>query len=298
MDKFQEMKAFVAVVDAGSFVLAADTLGMSKPTVSRLLADLERRLAVRLLQRTTRKLSLTEAGRNFYARCKSLLGDVELAEAEVSSTSVVVKGQIRVNVPVSFGLQELAPLWPVFMRAFPDVALDITLADRMVDLVEEGYDLAVRIAALPNSTLVSRKLAATRLVLCAAPGYLRRHGTPQHPSDLTAHAVLSYSLLATGDQWEFDGADGKTRVLVKPVLRTNSGDTCIAAARENQGIVLQPSFMVSQYVRAGALVELLPEYRSREFGIYAVYPSRQHVSSKVRALIDFLSVQLAAARWG
>jgi len=292
------MRAFAAVVDAGSFVQAADALAMSKPTVSRYIADLEQRLGVRLLQRTTRKLSLTEEGRSFYGRCKSVLADVETAETEITSKSAAVKGLIKVNVPVSFGLLELAPRWPDFMAQYPDVELDITLADRVVDLVEEGYDLAVRIARLPNSSLVSRKLAATRMVLCASPGYLRKNGKPKNPSELTAHTVLSYSLLATGDLWEFDGPQGRAAVTVKPVLRTNSGDTCIAAARKSKGIVLQPSFMVNADLQSGALVELMPQFRAQEFGIYAVYPTRQHVSPKVRAMIDFLAKSMAGVRWG
>jgi DNA-binding transcriptional LysR family regulator len=270
---------------------------MSKPTVSRYVGDLEQRLGVRLLQRTTRKLSLTEEGRAFYGRCKAVLADVEVAEAEITSQSVAVKGLIKVNAPMSFGILELAPLWPDFMSKYPDIELDITLADRLVDLVEEGYDLAVRIARLPNSSLVSRKLASTRMVLCASPGYLKKHGTPRHPAELSDRAVLSYSLLATGDQWEFDGPEGKVAVTVKPMMRTNSGDTCIAAARKNKGIVFQPSFMVSADLSSGALVELMPQYRALEFGIYAVYPTRQHVLPKVRALIDFLAQKMAGVSW-
>ena len=292
MDKFLEMKTFAAVVDGGSFVQAADALAMSKPAVSRHVAELEQRLGVRLLQRTTRKLSLTEEGRLFYGRCKTVLADVEVAEEEITAKSVAVKGLVRVNVPVSFGLWELAPLWPDFMTKFPEVELDITFADRMVDLVEEGYDLAVRIARLPNSSLVSRKLASTRLVLCASPAYLKKHGKPKHPSELANHTVLSYSLLATGDQWNFNGPEGAVSVTVKPIMRTNSGDTCIAAARKHKGVVLQPSFMVNSDLQSGALVELMPSYRSIEFGIFAVYPTRQYVSPKVRALIDFLAKAL------
>jgi DNA-binding transcriptional LysR family regulator len=291
------MKTFAAVVDGSSFVQAADALDLSKPAVSRHVAELEQRLGVRLLQRTTRKLSLTDEGRIFYSRCKSVLADVEVAEAEITSASINVKGLIKVNVPVSFGLLELAPHWPDFMAQYPDVELDITLADRVVDLVEEGYDLAVRIARLPNSSLVSRKLASTRMVLCASPGYIKRYGNPTNPSELMERAVLSYSLLATGDQWSFDGPDGKVLVTVKPVMRTNSGDTCIAAARKDKGIVCQPSFMVGEDLRRGTLVELMPQYRSLEFGIYAVYTTRQHVSPKVRAMIEFLVRTLKNVNW-
>jgi DNA-binding transcriptional LysR family regulator len=297
MDKFLEMKTFAAVVDGGSFVQAADALEMSKPAVSRHVAELEQRLGVRLLQRTTRKLSLTEEGRLFYGRCKTVLADVEVAEEEITAKSIAIKGLIKINVPVSFGLLELASRWPEFMTKYPDVELDITLSDRIVDLVEEGYDLAVRIARLPNSSLISRKLASTRMLLCASPGYIKKHGKPKHPSELAEHPVLAYSLLATGDQWNFEGPEGTVSVTVKPVMRTNSGDTCVAAARKGKGVVLQPSFMVNADLQSGALVELMPSYRSIEFGIFAVYPTRQYVSPKVRVLIDFLAKEFKSVSW-
>lgn len=297
MDKFLEMQTFAAVVDAGSFVGAADSLDMSKAAVSRYVADLETRLGVRLMHRTTRKLSLTEEGRAFHGRCKSLLSELDEAETEITAHSARASGLVRINVPVSFGILHLAPLWSDFMAANPKVTLDVTIADRFVDLVEEGYDLAVRIGNLPNSTLVSRKLASTRMVLCASPAYLKKHGRPKHPADISGHAVLAYSLLATGDQWELEGPKGKVTVQVHPVLRTNSGDTCRAAALKHQGIILQPSFLVDADLRSGALVEFMPDYRSVEFGIYAVYPSRQFVSAKVRLLIEFLAKALGKAKW-
>jgi DNA-binding transcriptional LysR family regulator len=191
MDKFQEMRAFVAVVDAGSFVRAADALDLSKTAVSRLIGDLESRLGTRLLHRTTRKLSLTPEGEVFHERCRQLLEGVDEAEAELTAHAGETVGQLRINVPVTFGLLHLAPLWPAFMVLHPKVVLDVTLADRLVDLIDEGYDLAVRIARLQTSTLVSRRLTSTRLILCASPEYLRRHGAPGHPSDLAQHSVLS-----------------------------------------------------------------------------------------------------------
>ena len=297
MDKFLEMQTYAAVVDLGSFVKAADVLEMSKPTVSRYVSDLEERLGVRLLQRTTRKLSLTEEGRSFYARCKAVLADVQAAESEITSKSLVVNGLIKINVPVSFGLLELAPRWADFMSKYPELTLDITLSDRMVDLVEEGFDLAVRIASLPSSSLISRKLASTKMVLCASPTYIKKHGKPKHPSDLANHAVLSYSLLATGDTWEFDGKEGKVKVNVRPIMRSNSGDTCVAAARKHKGIIGQPSFMVNEDLKRGTLVELIPQFRLPEFGIYALYPSRQYVSPKVRALINFLAKEMEGVAW-
>ncbi len=297
MDKFQEMRAFVAVVDAGSFVRAADALDLSKTAVSRLVGELEARLGARLLHRTTRRLSLTPEGEVFHERCRQLLAGVEEAEAELTAQSGEAIGQLRINVPVTFGLLHLAPLWPAFMALHPKVALDVTLSDRMVDLVDEGYDLAVRIARLQASSLVSRQLTSTRLVLCASPEYLRRHGTPAHPADIAQHAVISYTLLASGDQWTFDGPQGPVSVKVAPRMRTNSGDTCCAAALQHQGIVLQPSFLVGAHLDAGALVEVLPAYRSIELGVYAVYPSRKHLTPKVRALIDFLVDAFRMRAW-
>jgi DNA-binding transcriptional LysR family regulator len=297
MDRFQEMRAFVAVVDAGSFVRAADALDLSKTAVSRLVGDLETRLGTRLLHRTTRKLSLTQEGEVFHERCRQLLDGVAEAEAELSAHTGEAIGQLRLNVPVTFGLLHLAPLWPAFMTLHPKVVLDVTLSDRLVDLVDEGYDLAVRIARLQVSSLVSRQLTSTRLILCASPEYLRRHGTPAHPSDLAQHAVIAYSLLAMGDQWEFEGPAGPISVKVAPRMRTNSGDTCCAAALQHQGIVLQPSFLVATHLASGALVEVLPQYRSIELGVYAVFPTRKHLTPKVRALIDFLVEAFRMRAW-
>ncbi|QRR32442.1 LysR family transcriptional regulator [Hydrogenophaga sp. YM1] len=297
MDKFMEMRAFVAVVESGSFVKAADHLGMSKSAVSRLVGDLEARLGVRLLQRTTRKLSLTEEGDVFRERCTELLSDVEEAEAEITARIGEAAGQLRVNVPVTFGMLYLAPLWPTFMERNPKVMLDVTIGDRMVDLVDEGYDLAVRIARLPSSSLISRRLATTRLVLCASPDYLRRHGVPRQPTDLGQHAVITYALLAMGEHWQFQGPEGEVTVKVSPRMRSNSGDTCCAAALQGQGLVLQPTFLIGPHLLSGALVEVLPRYRSIELGVYAVYPTRKHVSPKVRLMIDFLVEAFRKPSW-
>jgi DNA-binding transcriptional LysR family regulator len=297
MDRFQEMQALVAVVEAGSFVGAADALGISKTAVSRLVGDLEARLGVRLLHRTTRKLSLTREGEIFTERCRALLSEVGEAEAEITAHADEAIGQLRINVPMSFGLIHLAPLWPAFLAMHPKVVLEVNLSDRLVDLVDEGYDVAVRIARLPSSSLVSRKLAATRLVLCASPPYLCSHGTPTHPSDLARHAVVTYTLLSTGETWEFTGPEGPVSVKVAPRMRSNSGDTCCLAALQDQGIVLQPSFMVAGHLEAGRLIELLPTYRALEMGIYAIYPSRKHLVPKVRVLINFLFESFRQPAW-
>jgi DNA-binding transcriptional LysR family regulator len=297
MDKFQEMRVFAAVVDAGSFVGASDALDMSKPAVSRHVADLETRLGVRLLHRTTRKLSLTEEGEVFYARCTELLGNIEEAEAEITSRSGQATGQLKVSAPVSFGLLHLAPLWAEFMARHSKVVLDVTLSDRMVDLVEEGFDAAVRIARLPSSSLISRKLSSTRMILCASPTYLKLRGTPTQPSELAGHTVVAYSLLSMGEVWQFAGPQGHVEVKVEPRMRTNSGDTCRAVAQRHQGLIIQPSFLVSDDLRSGALVELMPDHRSIEMGIYAMYPSRKHVLPKVRLLIDYLVESFKVKPW-
>ncbi len=298
MDKFSEMQAFVAVVDAGSFVQAAEDLLLSKPAVTRHISSLEARLGVRLLHRTTRKLSLTEEGCVFYERCQTLLSGLSEAEAEISSRAGEASGLIKINAPLSFGIVHLAPLWGEFQNRHPKVTLDITLNDRVIDLLEEGYDLAIRIAQLTNSSLISRKLSSTRAVVCAAPAYLQHYGTPQHPADLAAHRILAYSQLATGDVWTFTGPEGMVSVKTRPVLHTNSGDTCRRAALQGHGLIMQPSFLVGDDLRAGTLVEVLPEFRGAEFGIYAIYPSRKFVAPKVRLMIDFLLEQFRNAHWG
>jgi DNA-binding transcriptional LysR family regulator len=297
MDKYQEMRVFAAVVDAKSFVNAGEALGLSKQAVSRHVSELESRLGVRLLSRTTRKLSLTDEGQVFYARCLALVADIEEAEAEITSRSGEGSGLLRVNVPLSFGLLYLAPLWPQFMAQQPNITLDVVLVDRVVDLVEEGFDAAVRIARLESSSLVSRKLTSTRVILCASPDYLVRRGTPRHPSELSAHDVMSYSLLSTGESWEFTGPEGPVSVKVSPRMRTNSGDTCTAAALQHQGIVLQPSFMVGPHLVAGTLVEVLPDYHAFELDVFAVYPSRKFLAPKVRLLIDFLVDAFRVEKW-
>ena len=293
MDRFLEMQTFTAVVDAGSFVKAADTQKLSKAAVSRYVVDLETRLGVRLLHRTTRRLSLTEEGQVFYARSKALLAGLDEAEAEISSRSDLASGLLRLSVPVTFGILHLAPLWGLFKAQHPKVTLDITLSDRVVDLLEDGYDLAIRIGTLESSSLVSRQLSSTRLVLCASPEYLAAHGAPEHPAELAQHAVIAYSYWSGRDEWSFEGPQGRASVSTQPCIRTNSGDTCRAAALAHQGVILQPTFLVGRDLVAGTLVELMPQYRAGELGIYAVYPTRQHVSAKVRHLIDFLAAQLA-----
>ncbi|MET0184891.1 MAG: substrate binding domain-containing protein, partial [Achromobacter sp.] len=247
--------------------------------------------------RTTRRLSLTEDGEVFYLRCKELLNELSSAEAEITSRTGEAVGLIKVSAPVSFGILHLADAWAAFSERHPNVTFDVTLSDRVSDLVEEGYDLAVRITKLESSSLIARKLSSTRVVLCASPEYLARAGTPQHPHELSSHAVIAYSYWAARDEWGFDGPEGRVTVMTHPKLRTNNGDTCRAAALHHQGIILQPTFIVGEDLAAGRLIEICPDYRSIDIGIYAVYGSRKHVAPKVRLLIDFLVERFSTPRW-
>jgi DNA-binding transcriptional LysR family regulator len=295
MDRFLEMQTFSAVADAGSFVKAAEALGLSRAAVSRHVADLEARLGVRLIHRTTRRLSLTEEGEIFLARSRELVVGVEEAEAELGARGGAARGLLRINAPVSFGISHLAPLWPEFQARYPEVRLDIELTDRIVDLLEEGYDLAIRIADLPSSTLIGRRLATTRMVLCASPEYIARQGEPREPAELAGHVKFAYSYWGGGNEWRFDGPGGETRLRIDPLLMSNNGETCRAAALAHQGIILQPAFLVGDDLAAGRLVELMPEYHVLELGIYALYPTRKHVAPKVRVMVDFLLQKFAGA---
>ena len=293
MDRFVEMQTFTAVVDAGSFVRAAETLGLSKAAVSRNVDALERRLGVRLLHRTTRRLSLTDEGRLFYTRSRELLGSVEEAESEVAANTDAASGHLRINAPVTFGNRHLAPLWGPFLAQHPRITLDVTLSDRIVDLVEEGYDLAIRISPQATSSLVRKRLTTARLRVCASPQYLRRHGTPRTPADLASHAVIGYSYFSSRDEWRFEGPKGRSSVRTQPRVHSNSGETCRALALAHQGIVLQPDFLVGDDIRDGRLVELLRDQRCEDLVVYAVYPTRKHVPAKVRAVVDHLAAAFA-----
>jgi DNA-binding transcriptional LysR family regulator len=297
MLNLQQLSSFLAVVRAGSFVGAADATGLSKAAVSRHVAELEAHLGVRLLHRTTRRLSLTDDGQRFNARASELIALMEELEGETVARGGDAAGVLRINAPLTFGNLHLAPLWPRFIAAHPKVSLDITLTDRLVDLVEEGYDLAIRITSLASSQLVSRRLATTRIVLCASPGYLATHGTPTHPRELSDHQVISYSYWTGGDNWRFTGPEGDVQVRVKPRIHTNSGDTCRAAALEDQGLILQPDFLVGPDLRQGALVEVLPGYRSIELGIHVVFATRKHLPVKTRRLVDFLVESFQRPAW-
>jgi DNA-binding transcriptional LysR family regulator len=294
MDILAAMKVFVAVVDAGSFAAAADRLDMSRAMASKHVSNLEDHLGTRLLNRTTRRLSVTESGSAFYERSVQILSDVAEAEQVTGHMAAAPRGILKMTMPLAYGQHRLGPVIAGYVRAYPDVKLDISLSDRKADLIEEGFDLAIRIGALPESGLIARKLGTERGVVCASPAYLKRHGTPQTPKELADHACLGYSLTHGGEEWRLEGPGGMTTVRCAGPIRADNGDILRLAALSGAGLVLQPLFIVGDDLRAGRLVQVLPDYVSSELGIYAIYPSRKHLSAKVRTFVDYLASHLSA----
>ena len=290
MDTVTSMRTFAKVAELGSFAAAADRLDLVPSAVTKHVASLEARLGVLLLNRTTRRVSLTEAGAAYLERCNALLADLESLEASVGELVHKPRGVLRLSAPVSFGSSHLGPLIAGYRERYPEVQMDLVLNDRLIDLVEEGFDLAIRIGRLPDSSLVALRLAITRMVLCAAPGYLERRGTPRQPADLEHHDCLGYAYWGAGEEWRFTGRAGDVQaVRIKPVVRANNGNILKAMVIAGQGIMLQPDFLVGDDVRAQRLLPLLPEYHAGELGIFAAYPHRKHLSAKVRSFIDFIA---------
>jgi len=286
------MEVFVEVVRKNGFARAADALETSPANVTRIISDLEAHLGTRLLNRSSRKMSLTESGDALYERAKAIVEDMAEVEAIASSSSMKPRGTLRINAPLSFGILHLAPLWPKFMALHPEVELEVALIDRVVDIVEEGYDMAIRISRTGSTSHAARKLAASRNIVCAAPSYLKRHGTPLTPDDLKAHNCIGYRYSATADEWNFLDQQGRPHaVKVSCNMHSNNGDTARAAALAGAGIIWQPTFLIGADLRAGRLVPLLPGFHLPDIDVLAVYPSRRHLSAKVRVMIDFLADQ-------
>ncbi len=298
MDRFDDMIAFIRVVESRSFTAAAERLSLSKSVVSRRLTELENRLGTRLLNRTTRSLSLTPAGQTYFERARAILADVEEAEQAVAELGRDPRGLLRVNAPMSFGILHLAPAVADFMRRYPNVELDLELTDRFVDLVEEGWDIAVRIGRLQDSSLIARRLAPSRLVTVASPDYLARMGTPERPEDLTRHECLLYTTPSNPSVWPFR-IDGEVRsVRVQGRMRVNNGDAILEAVRAGLGLAVLPTFMIHGDLRSGRLVTVLEAFEATDFAIHAVWPHHRHLSPKVRAFVDFLAERFGPVpRW-
>ncbi len=299
MDRLVAIQAFVHVVESGNFVRAAKRLGTSTSTLSRQVAELEASLGARLLNRTTRKLSLTEGGQAFYERAVQVLADLQEAEALVSAASAAPRGLLRLTCSHAMGVQRVAPAIASFVARYPEVRFEVSVSDRIVDLVEEGFDLAIRIGQVGSEQLVARRLGTMRLLACAAPAYLKARGTPRVPADLAAHAVITYAYSPNPRVWRLVDRTGRQEeVRVGGPLHSNSGDLAVAAAIAGLGIVFEPDFIVAPALAAGSLVRVLPEYKSAPGDIWAIYPSRRHLSAKVRLFVDHFAQQFAASAAG
>jgi len=290
MDKFEDLQAFVAVVETGSFTAASERLDSAKSAVSRRISALEERLGVQLLRRTTRVLNLTETGRGFYEHASRILADLVEAEAAVQQEHGELRGKIRLALPLSFGVRHMCKPIAAFSKLHPKVEFDLNLNDRRIDLIEEGADLALRIGRLQDSSLIAKRLFDTHAVVCASPHYLSVHGAPGSPEDLQTHDCLVYSNLPDPNQWSYvDNAGEKRSVKVRSVLAASSGDFLTNAAAHGMGLIMQPTFIASESIRRGSLVPVLTDYEWPLSPAYAVYPPTRHLSYRVRALIDFLA---------
>lgn len=288
MSQIEEMQNFVRVVDAGSISKAADQLGVAKSGVSRRLADLESRLGVRLLNRTTRRSSLTEAGLSFYQGAVRLLGDISELNAATAESGALLKGTLRLAVPLSFGLCHLGPAIDEFLQQNPELKIKIDFSDHQVDLVEQGVDLAIRIADLGDSSLQARRICPVRMLLCASQAYLDQYGTPETPNDLKAHHLLHYGLSASQALRLEDEFGTGYLVQARPRIVANNGDFLRDMAMAGHGIILTPSFIAWQAIAAGDLVALMPAYCPKQLSAYAVYPRTRYLSRRARSFIDFL----------
>lgn len=297
MDRLAAIQVFAQVVESGSFAKAADRLGLSTSAASRQVAELETHLQTRLLNRTTRRVSLTESGQQFYERAVQLMTDLAEAEQEASSAAVVPRGTIRLTTSVNFGVRHVAPAIAEFLDRYPDVGFDVSLSDRVVDLVEEGLDLAIRIGPPGADNLVARKLGETRMVPCASPDYLAKHKAPKTPEDLAHHNCFTYEYVSPRHVWRFRDRSGAERaVRVAGRLHSNNGDLLAEVAARGAGIVFEPAFIVGPEVRAGRLVPLLQDFEPLPVPIYALYPSRKHLSAKVRRFVEFLIERFSSAQ--
>jgi DNA-binding transcriptional LysR family regulator len=289
MDKFEQMRAFTQVVISGGFAAASRQMGLSRSAVNKLVIALENDLGVQLLYRSTRVVTPTETGLAFYERCLEILSSLEEAERSVTQLQVEPKGRLRVNAPMTFGTMYLAPTLADFLVQYPDLQVQLTLNDRFVDPLEEGFDVTLRIAApQPNSTLWVQPLAPAQRVLCASPTYLATHAALTHPAELTSHSCLHYGQIAIENRWTLTGSDGDHTVIVHGVLCSNNGEVLREAAIHGLGITLLPRFIVESALQQGALQVVLPTYHPSELSIDILYPLNRHLSTKIRLLVDFL----------
>ncbi len=293
MDRLQAMQMFVRVAELGSFAAAAQQLGLARSVVTRQVAALEAHLGIKLMARSTRRLSLTSAGTAYLEKCRVILNLVETAETDVAEERLTPRGHIRISLPLSFGLKRVAPLLLDFARAYPEVVLDMDYSDRRQNLIEEGIDLTLRITRQLSPGDIARRLGSSRMKVVAAPDYLARHGRPRTLADLAHHAYLGYTLSGSGVLQFL--VDGQTQsVHVRNRLSANNGEVLLDAAARGMGLTSHPDFLVDDYLADGRLEEVLAEFVQPELGIYALLPSNRHVPHRVRVLMDYLAAGLAA----
>lgn len=288
---------FARVAESGSLTKAARDLGLAKATVSKRLAELEQGLGVALIARTTRRMGLTEAGERVLRRAQRMLEEAEGAREDAGEARAAPRGRLKVSAPVSFALRYIAPVLPEFFAAYPEISLDLRLADRAVDLIGEGYDAAVRISALEDSSLTARKLAPVRLHVVGAPGYLAARGTPKRPEDLALHACFRYANQAEGSLWKFEGPGGaKAQTRVEGPLVFDNGDSIMPALCAGVGLALLPDFMVWEDIRAGRLVPVMSDWRAGDLTLHVLTAPGRNIPRKVRVFSDFLADRFGAGR--
>jgi DNA-binding transcriptional LysR family regulator len=288
MDKLSSLRAFVKVVELGSFSEAARQLRLSRSAVSKYVSDLEHELGVQLLNRTTRHASPNENGQAYFERALGILADLDAADQAVANLQAMPRGLLRINGPMSFGTLQLGPAIADFMEQYPELRIQLLLSDDQVDPVQGGYDVTLRIADLESSSLIARRILPIERVICASPVYLNRHGVPAHPSDLRDHALLTYGFLLTGNQWKLTGPDGEHWVQPEWTLCANNAEVLREAAIKGRGVALLPTFIAAASLREGALQSFLNDYKAPPLALYALYPPTRHLAVKVRLFIDFL----------
>ena len=293
MDRLDAMQLFVRVAELGSFAGAAQQLGVARSVVTRQIAGLEAHLGVKLMARSTRRLTLTSAGTAYLEKCRVILNLVEAAEIGVAEERQTPRGNIRISLPLSFGLKRLAPLLLDFSQRYPEVALDMDYSDRRVNLIEEGIDLSIRVTRRLDAGDVARRIGTSRMLVLASPDYLSRHGQPAHPAELAHHVCLGYTNAGAATSWQFV-VDGQLENFpIRSRINANNGDVLTEAAAQGLGIACQPDFIAGSFIAAGRVVEILVDYPGPELGIYAMLPSNRHIPHRVRVLMDFLAARLA-----
>ena len=294
MDKLESLRAFTKTVERASFSTAGRELRLSRSAVSKYVRELEEALGVQLLNRTTRKVSPTENGQAYYERCVAILADLDEADRAITQLQAEPRGLLRVNAPMSFGTLHLSRAIADFMAKYPELRVQLVLSDQLIDPLQEGFEVTLRIAELGSSNLVARKLVPANRVICASPAYLARRGTPGHPRELRSHDCLAYGYLATGNQWKLTGPDGDHWIQIPWTLCANNAELLRDAALAGNGIALLPTFIAGADLQEGRLVAILPEYKAPALSLYAVYPPTRHLSAKVRLFIDFLVERFGA----